>query len=117
MMTGQPNPEPALTPEPAPKPAPSPDGSHENDGANDDYDYYHDYDVSMGSAGMVTSVEEVAQVDWWAAAHSMVTSTQVDDVLDEDRHVGFATVPAVPKCSIQLLLTDCNDCTVSCRQQ
>ena len=107
MMTGQPSPEPA-PPEPAPEPAPTPDGSHENDGANDDYDYYHDYDVSMGSAGMVTSVEEVEQIDWWAAAHPTVTNAQVDDVLDEDRHVGFATVPAVPKCSIQLLLTDYN---------
>ena len=104
MMTGQPSPEPAPTPEPAS----TPDGSHENDGANDDYDYYHDYDVSMGSAGMVTSIEEVEQVDWWTTAHSTATNVQVDDVLDEDRHVGFATIPAVPKCSIQLLLTDYN---------
>jgi hypothetical protein len=108
MMTGQPSPEPAPTPEPVS----TPDGSHENDGANDDYDYYHDYDVSMGSAGMVTSIEEVAQVDWWAAAHSTATNAQVDDVpsyhMATNEHVGFATIPVVPKCSIQLLLTDYN---------
>ena len=75
MMTGQPSPEPA-PPEPAPEPTPTPDGSHENDGANDDYDYYHDYDVSMGSAGMVTSVEEVEQIDWWAAAHPTVANAR-----------------------------------------
>ena len=58
--------------------------SHDNDGAGDDYDYYHDYDVSMGAAGMVTSIAEVEQVDWWSAAHSAVETYETSP--------GFATI-------------------------
>ena len=89
-----------------PCPSPSEEGlgmqilqeSHDNDGAGDDYDYYHDYDVSMGAAGMVTSIAEVEQVDWWSAAHSAVEPHEISP--------GFATIPVVQKYSVQLKLAD-----------
>ena len=58
MITGQPRPSP---PEDTLDMQTSQE-LHENDGAGDDYDYYYDYDVSMGAAGMVTSIAEVEQV-------------------------------------------------------
>ena len=54
---------------------------------------------------MVTSVTEVEQVDWWAAAHSAAPHTQSKNC-DDASGIGFATIPAVPKCSIQLSLMD-----------
>lgn len=93
MVTGQ---ESTPTSEPA---APTAGESHENDGADDEYDYYHDYDVSMGSAVMVTSLAEVAQVDWWKDSVAM---SAWDGDYPEACGVEFNTVPAEPKCSIQL---------------
>ena len=59
--------------------------SHDNDGAGDDYEYYHDYDVLMGAVGMMTSIAEVEQADWWSAA-TYETSR------------GVATIPVMQKC-------------------
>jgi hypothetical protein len=83
-----------MTDQQCPKPVTDPSESHDNGGAGDDYDYYHDYDVhvSMGAAGMVTSIAEVEQVDWWSAAHSAVETYETSP--------GFATIPVMQKCSV-----------------
>ena len=52
----------------------------------------------MGAAGMVTSTAEVEQVDWRSAAHSAVETYETSP--------GFATIPVMQKCSVQLKLAD-----------
>ena len=64
--------------------------NHENDGANDDYECYGDYDISMSQAGMVTSIDDVEEVNWWNQQPAVQTDMHAQVDMDSETADSFA---------------------------
>ena len=64
--------------------------NHENDGANDDYELYADYDLPMSQAGMVTSIDDVEEVNWWNQQPAVQTDMHAQVDMDSETADSFA---------------------------
>ena len=57
---------------------------------SDDYELYADYDLSMSQAGMVTSIDDVEEVNWWNQQPAVQTDMHAQVDMDSETADSFA---------------------------